>query len=107
MTEPTRTPQPQSTPQAVVLDRQTRMLRTAMGPVIAKGLEDPEVVEILYNPDTSLWFDRLGSGRAPTGVHLTPQDAERIIRLIAAHLHVEVHAGAPIISGELPETGER
>jgi type IV secretion system protein VirB11 len=103
----TQSTQAQASPQAIVLDRQTRMLRTAMGPAIAKGLEDPEVVEILYNPDTSLWFDRLGSGRAPTGVHLTPQDAERIIRLVASHVHVEVHAGAPIISAELPETGER
>jgi P-type conjugative transfer ATPase TrbB len=96
-----------TSPLAIVLDRQTRMLRTAMGPVIAKALEDPEVVEILLNPDGSLWLDRLGAGRAPTGVHLTTQDAERIIRLVAAHVRQEVHAGAPIVSAELPETGER
>ncbi|HEY6927715.1 MAG TPA: P-type conjugative transfer ATPase TrbB, partial [Steroidobacteraceae bacterium] len=83
------------------------MLRTAMGPAIAKALEDPDVVEVLLNPDGSLWLDRLGAGRAPTGVRLTAQDAERIIRLVAAHLRLEVHAGAPIISAELPETGER
>ena len=29
------------------------------------------------------------------------------MRLIAAHVRVEVHAGAPIVSAELPETGER
>lgn len=98
---------PATSPLAIVLDRQTRMLRTAMGPVIAKALEDPEVVEILLNPDGSLWLDRLGAGRAPTGVHLTSQDAERIIRLVAAHVRQEVHAGAPIVSAELPETGER
>jgi type IV secretion system protein VirB11 len=34
-------------------------------------------------------------------------DAERIIRLVAAHVRLEVHAGAPILSAELPETGER
>jgi type IV secretion system protein TrbB len=92
---------------AAVHDRQTRMLRTAMGPVIAKALEDPEIVEILLNPDGSLWFDRLGAGRAPSGTQLTPQDAERIIRLVAAHVRLEVHAGAPIVSAELPESGER
>jgi type IV secretion system protein VirB11 len=32
---------------------------------------------------------------------------ERIIRLIAAHVRTEVHAGSPILSAELPETGER
>lgn len=94
-------------PLAVVHDRQTRMLRTAMGPAIAKALEDPEVIEILLNPDGSLWLDRLGAGRAPCGVQLTSQDAERIIRLVAAHVRLEVHAGAPIVSAELPETGER
>lgn len=92
---------------AVVLDRQTRMLRTALGPVIAKALEESDVVEILANPDGSLWLDRLGSGRAPTGIKLTQNDAERIIRLVAAHLRMEVHAGAPFVSAELPITGER
>ena len=89
------------------LDRRTRMLRTAMGPVIGAALEDPQVVEILLNPDGTLWFDRLGSGRAPSGLSLPAADAERIIRLVAAHVHAEVHAGAPILSAELPETGER
>lgn len=98
---------PRASPLAVVLDRQTRMLRTAMGPTIARALEDPEVVEILLNPDGSLWLDRLGSGRASSGEKLTSQDAERIIRLVAAHVRVEVHANAPIVSAELPETGER
>jgi len=92
---------------ATVLDRQTRMLRTAMGPTIAAALDDPEIVEVLLNPDGSLWFDRQGAGRAPTGESLTAADAERIIRLVAAHMRIEVHAGAPIVSAELPETGER
>jgi P-type conjugative transfer ATPase TrbB len=92
---------------AIVLDRQTRMLRSAMGPAIAQALDDPEVIEVLLNPDGSLWFDRLGAGRSPSGLTFSPQDAERIIRLVAAHVRLEVHAGAPIISAELPETGER
>ncbi|MFS2099525.1 P-type conjugative transfer ATPase TrbB [Variovorax sp. Varisp85] len=87
--------------------RRIRMLRTAMGPEIAAALADPEVVEVLLNPDGSLWVDRLGSGRAPTGAALPPPVAERIIRLVAAHVRAEVHAGMPILSAELPETGER
>jgi len=91
----------------VTLDRQTRMLRTAMGPVIAAALDDSQVVEVLLNPDGSLWVDKLGSGREATGMSLAAADAERIIRLVAAHLRIEVHSGAPIVSAELPETGER
>lgn len=88
-------------------DRQARMLRTAMGPTIAAALEDPDVVEVLLNPDGSLWLDKLRSGRERTGELLSPEDAERIIRLVAGYLRLEVHAGAPVVSAELPETGER
>ncbi|WP_144150316.1 P-type conjugative transfer ATPase TrbB [Paraburkholderia sp. BCC1885] len=89
------------------LDRRIRMLRTAMGPVIAAALEDPDVVEIMLNPDRSLWVDRLSSGRAPLGVELSEADGERIIRLVAAHVGAEVHRGQPLLTAELPETGER
>ncbi|CAD5109920.1 P-type conjugative transfer ATPase TrbB [Zestomonas carbonaria] len=89
------------------LDRRIRMLRTAMGPVIAAALEDPDVVEIMLNPDRTLWVDRLSSGRAPLGAELSEADGERIIRLVAAHVGAEVHRGQPLLSAELPETGER
>ena len=91
----------------VPLERSVRMLRTAMGPEIASALADPEVVEVMLNPDGALWVDRLGSGRQPTGVSMPSAVAERIIRLVAAHVNAEVHAGLPILSAELPETGER
>lgn len=87
--------------------RRIRMLRTAMGSDIAAALADPDVAEVLLNPDGSLWVDRLTDGRKPTGVSIAPAVAERIIRLMAAHVRCEVHAGAPILSAELPETGER
>lgn len=89
------------------LDRRIRMLRTAMGPLIATALEDPDVVEIMLNPDRSLWIDRLSSGRTPMGIQLSEADGERIIRLVAAHVGAEVHRGQPLLTAELPETGER
>lgn len=83
------------------------MLRTAMGPLIARALEDPDVVEIMLNPDGCLWVDRLSSGRSPVGESLSEADGERIIRLVAAHVGAEVHRGQPLLTAELPETGER
>lgn len=91
----------------VVGERRTRMLRTAMGPAIAAALEDPEVLEVLLNPDGMLWVDRITEGRVPTGITITSQDAERIVRVVAAQVGAEVHAGKPIVSAELPLTGER
>lgn len=92
---------------ATSLDRRIRMLRTAMGPTIARAMADPDVVEVMLNPDGTLWVDRLSSGRAPMGVSLSAADGERIIRLVAAHVQTEVHARKPLLTAELPETGER
>ena len=91
---------------AASLDRRTRMLRTAMGPLIAAALDDPDVVEVMLNPDGLLWLDRLSVGRARLGT-LAAGDGERIIRLVAAHVGQEVHRNKPLLSAELPETGER
>lgn len=83
------------------------MLRTALGPAIARLLEDPSVVEVMLNPDGRLWIDRLSEGLSDSGEHLSAADGERIVRLVAHHVGVEVHPGAPRVSAELPETGER
>lgn len=83
------------------------MLRTALGAAIAEWLDDAEVVEIMLNPDGRLWVDRLRSGMAETGLTISPSDGERIIRLVAHHVGVEVHPKAPRVSAELPQSGER
>ncbi|MER9955231.1 P-type conjugative transfer ATPase TrbB [Mesorhizobium australicum] len=93
--------------QSEAFSRGARMLRTALGPAIAGFLEDPEIVEVMLNPDGRLWVDRLSQGLAFTGEQLSFADAERIVRLVAHHVGAEVHSGHPRVSAELPETGER
>lgn len=83
------------------------MLRTALGPAIAAWLDDPAVIEVMLNPDGRLWLDRLGEGISDTGELLSAADGERIVRLVAHHVGVEVHARSPRVSAELPEGGER
>ncbi|NUJ81304.1 P-type conjugative transfer ATPase TrbB [Methylocystis sp. FS] len=92
---------------AEAISRGARMLRTALGPQIAEWLDDDSVVEIMLNPDGRLWLDRLTSGLEEAGARLSPEDGERIVRLVAHHVGAEVHPGAPRVSAELPETGER
>ncbi|MBA4806406.1 P-type conjugative transfer ATPase TrbB [Brevundimonas sp.] len=87
--------------------RGARMLRTALGPAIARYLDDASIVEVMLNPDGRLWIDRLSEGLSDTGERLSAADGERIVRLVAHHVGAEVHAGAPRVSAELPETGER
>jgi P-type conjugative transfer ATPase TrbB len=89
------------------VSRGARMLRSALGPAITGFLEDPLIVEVMLNPDGRLWIDRLSSGLSETGNTLSAADAERIVRLVAHYVGAEVHAGAPRVSAELPETGER
>jgi len=87
--------------------RRRAMLKTAMGSDIAAALSDPAVIEVMVNPDGALRLDRLGEGRIDTGARLRAAEVERIIRLVASHIRLEVHAGNPIVSAELPESGER
>jgi len=91
----------------VAQSRRRQMLRTAFGPTIAAALADPTVIEVMVNPDGRLWVDRATVGRQDTGERIGSAEAERIIRLVAAHVRREVHDKAPIVSAELPETGER
>jgi len=88
-------------------ERGARMLRTALGPVIARALEDPVTLEVMLNPDGRLWIDRVTEGLSDSGATLSPEDGERIVRLVAHHVGAEVHAGQPRVSAELPGTGER
>jgi type IV secretion system protein VirB11 len=87
--------------------RRRQMLRTAFGPTIAAALADPTVIEVMVNPDGKLWIERATVGRQDTGERIGSTEAERIIRLVAAHVRREVTDKTPIVSAELPETGER
>src|SRR5262249_46213610 len=87
--------------------RRRQMLRTAFGPTIAQALADPTVIEVMVNPDGKLWIERAAVGREDTGKRIASAESERIIGLVAAHMRREVTAGTPIVSAELPDTGER
>jgi type IV secretion system protein TrbB len=93
--------------QSEAISRGARMLRTAFGPAIARFLDDPDIIEVMPNPDGRLWIDRLSSGLADTGQRLSAPNGERIVRLVAHHVGAEVHAGSQRVSAELPETGKR
>lgn len=78
------------------------MIESAMGPAIVAALRDPRVIEIMVNPDGALRVDVLGEGRVDTDIRIDPEQAERIVRLVASHVQSEAHAARPIVSAELP-----
>lgn len=89
------------------LQRTSDMLATALGEQITGALLDPDVIEIMMNPDGRLWIERHGDGRIDTGSELSPQEVERVIRLVASHIGRDATPESPIVSAELPLSGER
>lgn len=86
-------------------------LRKCLGDQVAAMLADARVVEIMANPDGTLWIDRVGTatdagGRACVGMIL-PQQVESAIRFIATSIGQTATAETPAVAGTLPETGER
>ncbi len=87
--------------------RLTQMLQTAFGDTIAEALQNDDVTEILVNPDGCLWIETADHGRIKSPSVVSASDVERIIRLVASAVSADLHDHAPILSAELPETGER
>lgn len=87
--------------------RRASMLKTAFGPVIGAALEDLSVIEIMVNPDGALWIESHEAGRVQNSEHIKSADRERIIRLVASHIGIDCNKDQPIVSAELPGTGER
>ncbi|NNM65767.1 MAG: P-type conjugative transfer ATPase TrbB [Burkholderiales bacterium] len=86
--------------------RQTEALRRALGPQILGFLEDTKVVEIMLNPDGSLWVDRLGAGMERIG-EVPAVQALTIVSTVAAMLDTVVTPERPILECELPLDGSR
>jgi type IV secretion system protein TrbB len=80
----------------------------ALGPMIRSALHDPNVVEVMVNPDGRIWVDRLAGGRLDTGETMDPEDALQVIDLVADHVgETDIGWDRPLLSADLPETGER
>ncbi len=91
---------------AIARERQTEALRRALGSEILNALEDPLIVEVMLNPDSTLWVDRLGAGMEKIGC-IDPVRAMSIIASVAAMLDTVVSPSSPILECELPLDGSR
>lgn len=87
--------------------RRTAMLRTAFCKVVREALEAPDTIEVMANPDGAVWIEKAGIGLTRAEHQLDAASRERIIRLVASGVGESVSTGAPIVSAELPGSGER
>ncbi len=87
--------------------RLSTMLRTAFCAGVREALEDARTIEIMANPDGTVWIERAGIGIELAAFSLTAEDRERVIRLVASSLGESINKSAPVISAEIPGSGER
>ena len=87
--------------------RQSAMLRTAFCPVVRAALAAPDTIEVMANPDGSIWLETAGIGLTVSDHRLEAADRERVIRLVASGAGEAANRTSPIVSAELPGTGER
>ena len=81
-------------------------LRHNCGPLIMGALEDQEVIEIMLNPDGSLWIERYGQDHEHIG-NISPAQGRLILSLTASGLDITVNDRNPIVEGEFPLDGSR
>jgi hypothetical protein len=54
----------------IIAERRLEALRHALGPEVLAALVDPQIIEIMANPDGQVFVDKLKAGRACLGVSL-------------------------------------
>ena len=81
-------------------------LRRELGNDICGLLQEPDVVEVMLNPDGRLWVERLGASMVSIGT-MPPWQAEALMTTIASTLHTTITRRTPILEGELPVDGSR
>ena len=76
------------------------------GPLFMDALKNPEVIEIMLNPDGMLWIERYGQDQEPIGT-MEPVRSRAVLSLVASALDLTVNDHSPIIEGEFPLDGSR
>jgi hypothetical protein len=88
------------------VERQQEKLRRDFGEIFLAALADPDTVEILLNPDGTLWQERLGQRPIQIG-SMARTKAESVLRTIAACVQTTITREKPTIECELPLDGSR
>jgi P-type conjugative transfer ATPase TrbB len=81
--------------------RRNAALRTAVAPLVP-FLDDDSVVEIMLNADGRVWIERAGVGMSMSQASMTPDDALRMLRVVATEMNVELSDRNPSLAGKMP-----
>jgi P-type conjugative transfer ATPase TrbB len=86
--------------------RLTTKLTRELGDAIIAHLGDDKVIEIMLNPDGTLWVERLGEPMKQFG-SMARSQALSMMATVASSLDTQITAENPILECELPLDGSR
>jgi len=87
-------------------DRLRIKLERELGPYLLTALNDARTVEIMANPDGSVWVERMGEAPQQIG-RIASARAATILASVASSLQKVINAENPILEGELFIDGSR
>ena len=76
------------------------------GPIIMDAVRDPDVLEIMLNPDGKIWVEKYGKDQECVG-ELPIAQSKVLLSLVASALDLVVDAQHPVVEGSFPLDGSR
>lgn len=76
------------------------------GPLIMDAVRDPDVLEIMLNPDGKIWIEKYGCDQECVG-ELPVAQSKVLLSLVASALDLVVDAKNPVVEGSFPLDGSR
>lgn len=95
-----------TSPVSITLRRNLEKLYREMGAEIGNAMQDKSVVEVMLNPDGTVWIDRLGKGMEIL-CEMDETAALQMLGTIAHMLGTVINHENPKVEGELPGDGSR
>ena len=87
--------------------RTLELFENSLGEDVLKLKKDPDVIELMLNPDGRLWVDTLSQGMYDTGIKISPEKGRSIIDLVADSVGTVVGITSPRLSAEILGDGSR
>jgi type IV secretion system protein VirB11 len=87
--------------------RREHKLQRELGPKLCRLMSEPDVREVMVNPDGAVFVDRAAAGLSNTGLRACPMQLKAALGTMAALLDTVITKEQPILQGELPLFGGR
>ena len=92
-----------NTPHGEQRSRLYQKLKRELGDTVLAALGDPDVIEVMLNPDGRLWVETHSRGLEAIGKVIASLEAESLVGTVASLLGTVVNAAQPLLEGELPD----